>query len=305
MVRAHSADQSRINVRTGLSLMCALVGAVVWLYWPLLVRLESTWSGNREYSHGYLVPVFAAYVLWVRRHHLQGAFAAPFSRSALIAGVGLILCGGAVRALAIYVRMMPVEAGSLLFSLGGVVLLCGGWPAARWAAPAVAYLVFMIPLPQALAGSMSSLLQGIATNASTFALQTFGVPAVAYGNVIVLTDATIGVAEACNGLSMLYAFFALSMGICLLVDRPLWQKCVVAVSAVVIAMVSNIVRITVTGMAFEYGNPELAQRIFHDLAGWLMMPIGVGCLVLELAFLSRVVHHEPTDGIHAIAMNAN
>lgn len=305
MVRAHSADRSQTALQTGLALTLALVCGVIWIYRPLLARLIETWTSNREYSHGFLVPVFAGIVLWSRRSLIPGSFSTPFSRSALTCGIGLIFCGGVLRALAVYMRMMPVEAGSLLPCLAGVVLLCGGWPALRWAAPAIGFLVFMIPLPQAIAGSMSATLQSIATDASTFALQTLGIPAVAHGNVIALSTATIGVAEACNGLSMLYAFFALSTGACLLLDRPLWEKLVVGASAVVIAILANILRITATGVAFEFGDPELAERIFHDLAGWLMMPFGVGCLLIELVLLSHLLVEDRSESVLKFAMKAN
>ena len=64
-------------------------------------------------------------------------------------------------------------------------------------------------------------LQWLATLASTFTLQTLGFMAFAEGNVIQLNDAKIGVVEACSGLSMVITFIALSVGMALVVDRPL------------------------------------------------------------------------------------
>ena len=78
--------------------------------------------------------------------------------------------------------------------------------------PAVLYLVFMVPLPGFLGRAMSQSLQSIATQSSVFSLQLLGVPAVAQGNVIHLSDQTLGVAEACSGLRMLYAIFPLPLG---------------------------------------------------------------------------------------------
>src|SRR5436305_589397 len=78
-------------------------------------------------------------------------------------------------------------------------------------------------------------LHGIATVSSTFLLQTLGLPALAEGNVILLNDVHIGIVEACSGLRMLVIFFALSTAVALLTRRPLWEKVVVALSAVPIA----------------------------------------------------------------------
>ncbi len=59
-------------------------------------------------------------------------------------------------------------------------------------------------------------------------------------------------------------------------------------SVPVLAIIANVARVTATGAAYEFGSAELADRIFHDLAGWLMMPLGLALLFAELAVLSRV-----------------
>ncbi len=153
----------------------------------------------------------------------------------------------------------------------------------------VFFLCFMIPLPNAIANQMSGGLQWIATGVSTFILQTIGVPAFATGNIISLSTGQIGVAEACSGLRMLYSFFALTVGACMLVDRSHVEKVVIALLAIPIAIAVNCLRIVTTGLAYEYGDPKLAETVFHDIAGWLMMPAGFGFLLLGLAVLDRIL----------------
>ena len=103
----------------------------------------------------------------------------------MLAGIGLHIAGG-------YYAYTWLDAFSLLPTLAGVVLTLGGQAAWRWAWPAVGFLIFMIPLPYRLEVSLAAPLQRIATVSSTFLLQTFGLPAVAEGNVILLSEARIG-----------------------------------------------------------------------------------------------------------------
>ncbi len=271
---------------------CAMIAAVVgvtWLYADVFRWLLHMWGSNDDYSHGYFVPLFSAYVLWSNREKLHLRNPSPTLASDLAVGITLLLAGLALRVAGIYLRVLTFEALSLIPFLVGAVVILTGRELLRWFVPAALFLVFMIPLPQFLSGQMSGLLQTLATGVSTFALQTLGVPAVAEGNIISLSTGTIGVAEACSGLRMLYAFFALTLGACLVIDRSLIEKVFIAASAVPIAIAANCIRIVATGLAYEYFDPHTAEYIFHDVAGWLMMPLGFLILMLGLSVLDRML----------------
>lgn len=279
-----SSAQFKISVA-----VAVLLGSLlVWTYRPVLSWLIDTWSSDPDYSHGFLVPLFAVVLLWMRRDALSAATPAPFPKSVHVSGILLLLVAVALRAFGVYSRVITIEAYSLIPCIFGLVLLCGEWRVLRWTTPAIGFLVFMIPLPGFIANAMGSSLQQLATLASTYGLQTMGIPAVANGNIISLTEATVGVAEACNGLRMLYSFVALSVAACLIVARPWWEKLIICMSAVGIAVVANIVRIVATAAAYEMGDPDLAERIFHDFAGWLMMPFAMLLLWVELFVLSHL-----------------
>jgi exosortase len=181
-----------------------------------------------------------------------------------------------------------IDAVSLLFTLAGLCLLVGGQPLLRWAWPAGVILCFMLPLPYQAEVALAQPLQRIATLASTYALQTVGFPAVAEGNIILIDDLPIGVLEACSGLGMLMTFFALSTAVALMVRRPLAERLILTASAVPIGVCVNIVRITVTGILHKTAGSAIANAVFHDLAGWLMMPLALGLLCLEMLYLSRL-----------------
>ena len=170
------------------------------------------------------------------------------------------------------------------------MLFIGGWKVLRWAAPSIAMLVFMIPLPGFLATLLAHPLQRIATIASTYMIQTIGVPAVADGNVISLGDSQIGVAEACNGLRNMMLFVAVCSAVAFIVRRPLLEKVIIVLSAAPIAVIANLVRITVTAVLHSMSHHDLANTTYHDLAGWFMMPLAVVLLWIELAILRRDLH---------------
>jgi exosortase len=283
----------RPAIRTFLILLALAVAGLIWAHWTDLVEMGQHWAHDAQYSHGYLVPLFCLGLLWRRRDQLQHHPAGPaWGLPILALGIGLHLTGA-------YFYYTWLEALALLPSLAGVVLIMGGWAnlaAWRWAWPAIGFLVFMIPLPYRLEVALAGPLQRIAVISSTYLLQTFGLPAVAEGNIILLSEARIGIVEACSGLRMLVVFFALSSAVALVIRRPLWEKALVVASAVPIALVVNVMRITVTGFLHEKVSSAVANAVFHDFAGWLMMPIALGLLWLELRYLSHLLLEPPPSG---------
>jgi exosortase len=271
-----------------LSVLAAVLGIVAWAYWPNLREMAYSWSHNAEYSHGYLVPGFAALLLWLRREKLQLDRISPSWWGALLLAIGV-----ALRLMGARHNFEWFDAISLLPTLAGLCLLIGGWETWRWAWPAIIFLFFMVPLPFSLAKVMSMPLQTLATISSTFLLQTFGMPAVAEGTTIRINEAQIGIVEACSGLRMLVVFFALSTGMVMVIRAPLPDKLFLVASSVPIALTANILRITVTGMLHEMVDSDVANIFFHDVAGWLMMPLALGMLWLELKVLAKLFVEAP------------
>jgi exosortase len=271
-----------LNPLTGLLLVTT--GVVVWSYWTTLAEVASRWATDPQYSHGFLVPLFSLYLLWIRRGHLEAADLRPRWW-----GVGLVAAAVAMRLAGHFFFQSVLDTGSLLVCLAGLAAAAGGRRALVWSGPAILFLAFMLPLPHRVQLMLGGTLQRVATATSTYALQTLGVPAVSEGNVILLTDARLGVVEACNGLSMLMTFFALATAVAILARRTLAEKIVIVASAVPIAVLANVVRITVTGLLYEASRGDVARMVFHDLAGWLMMPLALGMLFVELFILGRVL----------------
>ena len=113
--------------------------------------------------------------------------------------------------------------------------------------------------------------------------------AFAEGNVIQLNEAQIGVVEACSGLSMLITFIALSTAAALVVKRPLLDRIVLVASSIPVALLANIARITLTGILHDTVGGHAASTFYHDLAGWLMIPLALVLYWLEIWVLSRLL----------------
>lgn len=261
----------------------ALGAVLLWATWPIWRNLTDRWSNDPRYAHGYLVPIFAGALLWLRRGRLAETLGPPSWW-----GLPLILAGAALQLGGAFFFFESVEDASLLPYLAGACVLLAGARSLRWSWPSIAFLAFMLPLPYRLEGMMAHPLQAIGTKLSTYALQTLGFPAIAEGNVIHIDDVKIGVVEACGGLGMIFTFVAMAAGVAMLIRRPLVDRLIVLASAIPIAILVNVLRITSTGVAHRMAGSVAAGMVFHDFAGWLMMPAALALLWLELAMLSRL-----------------
>lgn len=264
-----------------------LLAAAAWGWWDALVVMANRWERDPQYSHGYLVPVFACALLWLRRNKLTWK-----AESGSWWGIGLLAVAFGLRVAGARFYMEWLDAISLLPCLAGICLVAFGWRVFAWALPVIVFLLFMIPLPFRIEQAIQYPLRQVGTIGGVYAMQTVGLPAVARGNVIMVGDVQLGVAEACSGLSMLMVFMALTWAAAIISDRPLWERAIIVLSGVPIAIAANVARISVTGVLFAMNQSDLANRVFHDFAGWLMMPFAFALLCCELWLLSRLFIHE-------------
>jgi exosortase len=272
-----------------------VIGSILWAYWPTLGEIVRRWGHDPQYSHGYFVLLFAVYLLWQRRQLAAAGTPSWWGAAFLLAAT--LLRGGA----ALFYNDW-LDAASLLPVLAAAVLLVGGWPMLRWSWPAICFLIFMIPLPYRLEHALTDPLQRIATLTATYTLQTLGFPTFAEGNVIQVNQARIGVVEACSGLGMFLLFFALATGVAIVSRRSFLDKMLIVASSVPIAVLANVIRITTTAFAYVVVGSRGADLVFHDLAGWLMMPLALGMLWVELWLLQRLLIERPAQTLAPIRL---
>jgi len=276
-------DLGEPSQRGPLVTMLVFIGLMIYAYWPGLLNAHASWS-NAQYSHGWLVPLFSVGMLFWWRDRLE-----PVTDSARLAGLALLALAFGIRLGAASFRIVTIDMYTFVPAVAGAFLLSCGWSGLRWGWAPIAFLIFMFPLPDEATRYLLGPLQGLATTVSTFALQTFGLEAFQEGNQIVIGEMHLGVVDACSGLRMLTIFIALSVALVMLGDRPAWENGIIISSAIPIALIVNSIRITVTGMLYQIATSEIAEMVFHDLAGWFMMPMALAMLYGEQYLLAKLM----------------
>jgi exosortase len=275
-----------------------LVGLFLFFYESTIIQLIRTYWNEPDYAHGFFVPLFSIYLLWYRRDMLPSVPQRGSWWGLAFFGLwAFIVWSGA------YFAYIWFEPFSIVPCLAAITLFIGGWQVFLWAWPALAFLFFIVPLPGLLSSSLSGPLQSIGTHVSVLVIQTLGIPSLAQGNQIILRDPPpLGVEEACSGIKMLMLFFTLSVGAAFIMRKPIWERVLIVVSAPPIAVLSNVFRITLTAILFEMAHKwpsvisaKLADKVFHDFAGLLMMPVALLFLLGEMTLISKLMVQPVTD----------
>ena len=257
---------------------------VVWSYWPTLVELVATWNRESDYSHGFLVAPLSIFFLWVKRDRF------PIRRIQTgWWGISLIAVSMAMRWASARFYLGSLDGWSLIVCLIGWTWLAGGRHVVTWALPALLFLLFMVPLPYRFENLASIPLQRIATELSCFLLQLLGQPAFAENTTILIGDLPLEVEQACSGLRIFMGILALAVATLMWIEREWWQRALLLVSVVPIALLANATRIVITGLLYRHISSEAARHFSHDLAGWLMIPLAAGLFLCSLWYLARLV----------------
>jgi len=242
------------------------------------------WESDPQYAQGFVIPLLIGAVLWQRRQTVPDR-----PRRLSWGGVALAALGLALHLWAIYYFYETFDVLSLIPCVAACLWCIGGWPLVRWSWPGLVLMLFMVPLPFRVEQLMSMPLRGVACRGTVVLLQILGFPAVAESNVVLVDTVEIGVIEACNGLGMIVTLSALTTTVVFFSDKPWWQKTIVILSALPIALFANILRIASTAVLYEWSGSSTADLFYHDLAGWFMMPVALFLLWLEFLVLAKLL----------------
>lgn len=260
-----------------------LLAVLLRSYEPTVRELIGEWRRSDEYSSGLLVPFLTLYVAWLRRADLLSIPVRP----ALFLGTLLFAGAQAVRAVGLNFFIFA-ERFSLILSLAAVVLLVLGRKYLAQVATLLLFLCLMLPWPHRVQEMITLPLQRWSTNSAVFCLELVGYEVRQDGNVIHIGNASVAVAEACNGLRMITAFFVISGLVVLLVNRTWWEKCLILASSLPIAFLCNTLRLAATALCFTVIKGEVWEQRFHDWGGYAMMPLALALVVGELSLLTKL-----------------
>lgn len=280
-----AADIRREPMPTAhLAAVAAVIVAFFYCCWPNLRDMWQIWQRSDEYSSGLLVPFLAIYILWSRREELAGC---PI-RPALAAGLAALVAAQAVRFFGLYYMYGSAERLSVVLTVVALVLMLCGRQFAKKTATILLFLFLMVPWPNRLQAAIAQPLQSWATTSAVFTLELLGYEVIREGNIINIGETSVAVAEACNGLRMVTAFFVIGGLVVLLVKRAWWEKMIVLLSCLPIALLCNTIRLTITSIAFTILEGKDWEQFFHDFGGYAMMPLALIMIVGELWLLKAL-----------------
>ena len=276
-----------------LGLALAMVAAFAHTFADMWMRWFPAWNteaslygriveGESYYTHGPLVGVVSLLivVLLVRHTRIEVKPARFWGALVLSAGLGLHL-------LAALARVTFVSGFALIIILAGLVLLLWGKMALRRLWFPLAFLVFMVPLPEVTIADLNFRLKMYSAALGVNAASAIGVIVERVGNRVILTeDKSLVVANVCNGLRTLVsllAFGALYAYVSRL--RGAWRLVLLA-ATIPIAVIANSTRIVSLIVVADIWNPQVATGKFHDASGILIFVMAFGLMFgLERAIL--------------------
>ncbi len=245
------------------------------LYAPVLAGLVQQWWQDPNYGHGFVVPLFSLYLLWSERDQWRRISLEPTQWGiVVIIGAVFLLIAGTLGA------ELFVSRFSFLVLLAGLVMMFGGLQLLRaWKFP-LAFLIFMIPLPAIIYYQITFPLQLLASRFAGSTLDLLQVPALREGNLIILPNDTLAVAEACSGIRSLFSLLAMAVAYGYIVEKSTWKRIALAVVMIPIAIVSNGVRIVLTALLAYFVGPAWAEGFFHFVAGLLIFLVALALMLL-------------------------
>jgi len=269
-------------------LVAAALGVI---YSAVLAKLGSQWWTDENYSHGLLIPFIIGYILWSERDRFIGIAKAPQLGwgAAAVAGALLVLLAGTAGA------ELFLQRASLVLMLGGIVVYFWGWRVLRLMLVPLALLALAIPIPVIVFNKIAFPLQLFASRCAVWAMRLFDIPVLRQGNVIELmplnslTPKKLEVVEACSGirslmtlltLAVVYAYFTHPRGdgggattggrFNWLKSYGFWRASMLVLAAVPIAIITNALRVSGTGVLSHYYGTEIADGFFHSFSGWVV-----------------------------------
>jgi exosortase len=272
--------------------MAIISGLLYFLFNKEIWSIVHKWFTDSSWSHGILIPFFSLYFLNQSKKEILNASFRPN-----YLGLVFLVC---VILLYVFNIIGPATFGyfsqlSVIGATGAIVLFLGGWTLLKYTWLPVAYLLFAVPLPDSIIKPITIPMRIWAATGATVVLNLVPKLNATTSGVIIdiiykghRLEPALDVAEACSGMRLLTAFFALGVAMAYLHYRPVWQRLVLLASTIPIAILCNIIRVIITGFIYVLGNPEYAQGIYHDLLGMAMLPLAFGLYGLLAWFMSNL-----------------
>jgi exosortase len=248
-----------------------LVLVVILLYAPVLGRLASQFIVDPNYSHGFAIPFFSAYLVWRKRDRL-----ARLERRPSFAGLGVVLGAIGLLFLGSIGAELFLTRISLVLIIVGLILYFWGGAYVRLLIFPLSFLLLMIPPPAIIYNRVVFPLQLISSWFATGALRAIRiVPVLREGNLLILPHCTLEVVEACSGIRSLMSLLAFALGYAYLAERSLIVRTFLGLAMVPVAILSNGTRVVLTALMAHYRGAETVDGVLHPISGVVVFLIAI------------------------------
>ena len=270
-ILADAPDQSFAFDLWAVVKIAVVLGLVYWINRVQFPGMWHKWNNDPNWSHGFLIPLFSVFLIYVRFREILAV-----ARKVCWWGLPFValFCYLQVKA---YSLQNPWSCQvTMAFLTASLVLFVAGWGMFKLLWLPILFLIFAMPIPQPLYEPMALALQGIATTGGAMVLRLFGVKLAVSGSTLAVTNmegvqVPLSVEEACAGVRLLMAFVALSVAMAYMTARPVWQRVVLVLMGIPVAIASNVLRVAGTCAFFVWGHDELGQDVMHEFAGLLTL----------------------------------
>lgn len=259
-----------------------VAGCFLALYHHVILTLINDWRIDDNFSHGFLVPFISGYLIWQNRQTLSKLSIMP-------GNIGLLLICFSI---AFYIfaytgaELFTQRFSMILVMLSTVVFLAG-WSYLKVLFFPIIYLILMIPIPAIIWNKIAFPLKLFATHWAVNTIQLLGITVYSEGNIIYLANTTLQVVDACSGLRSLTSLIALSAAFALITTHSRLKKIILFLSAIPIAIATNIFRLILTAVLAKEFGPQVAQGFLHEASGIMVFLIALILLFLLNILLAR------------------
>jgi len=256
---------------------------IIPAFWGGISELVVRWDKQEEYSHGYLIPLVSAYLIWQRRDFLKTLEFKPTWFPVILVAIGILISAiGEITAIYVLIHF------SLILIILAMAWALMGWNAFKYVMIPLALLAFAIPLPYFLEAALTADLQLISSKLGVGFIRLFGIPVYAEGNVIDLGIYQLQVVEACSGLRYLYPLMGVGFIVVYLYQVEFWKRALVFLSTIPITIFMNSFRIGVIGILVDNWGIGMAEGFLHYFEGWIIFIACLSILVVEMWLLNKV-----------------
>jgi exosortase len=260
-----------------------LWAAVAVAFTPAVAALADRWAAAEYHQHGFLVPLVSIAVA----HPLLRRMGPPRRQPLALLGLAAALAG---YALGVLLGAVTLQGLALVAAVTALVGHRWGGAGVRRLAFPLAYLLFMVPLPESWVFPVIVGLQGWASAGAVAALHALGVAVGREGNVIRLASGdALFVAEACSGITSLISLIPVGVLIARFTQEGLGRRLALVAAVVPAALLCNGIRVVATVIAANrFGVERATSGPLHESAGLLTSSFAVLLVIALGALMSRL-----------------